>query len=855
MNQTQLSARLEAQLDAIEKLQMQPGNELLIAQLHQTYEAFQAFSRVQSDVCLIIDENGFYVDMYGDIELLHESDIIGKHLGDILPVDKLKKITDVIDDVLKSKAVHTFEFESIPKSLEFTDSLTFEFRAVALERYEVTDPDKKHVLFQGKNITESKKTQHILQEKEARLSLAALSNGIGVWDWNLLTQVVVWDDSMFELYKISKDITEDIFEVWKNSIYPDDFERVIDELQIAISGESPFDTEYRICHFDGEIIHVKAVAKVFTDENKNPIRMLGTNIDITEIKNTQEKLKLAANVFTYSSQTIMITDAKGQILEVNDSFTQMIGYERHEVLGKKPSILRSGRHSNDFYQAMWKQLLEKGYWRGEIWNCRKNGEIYPGTLTISSVCDESDNVINYVGLITDMSQVKDHQGQLEYMAYYDSLTDLPNRTLLSDRLVQAMANCQRYGKLLAVGFLDLDGFKEVNDQYGHEVGDQLLVVISRRMKEILRESDTLARLGGDEFVAVFTELHQVTECEVILNRLLNFVSRPVILPGSNIELQVTASIGVVIYPQDDADADLLIRHADQAMYIAKQEGKNRYHIFDTQQNRALQTQFDKLQRIRFALNNDEFELFYQPKVNMKTGIVVGVEALIRWFHPENGMIPPNDFLPAIENHPLSLELDEWVINSALKQIEIWQSSGLEISVSVNISAQQLQQSNFTERLQLILESYPNVSPNLLELEVLETIGMSDVNNASEIMNACMKLGVSFALDDFGTGYSSLTYLRRLPANLVKVDQSFVRNMLEDPDDLAIVESVIALAKSFKREVIAEGVESIEHGVALLQLGCVLAQGYGIARPMPAKALPEWTTIWRSDESWWNVAVH
>jgi len=855
MNQTQLSARLEVQLKAIEKLKMQPGNELLIAQLRQTYEAFQAFSRVQCDVCLIIDEDGFYVDMFGDIQLLHQTDVIGKHLSDILPDDKLEKITTVIDEVIESKQVYSFEFESIPRLPDYKNALTFEFRAVAIEHYLVTNPEKKHVLFQGRDITERKKTQSVIQENEARLSLAALSNGIGIWDWNLVTQAVVWDDSMYALYQIPTSITEDILDVWKKSIHPNDFERVIDELQAAIVGELPFDTEYRICGRDGEIIHIKAVAKVFKDSENQPLRMLGTNIDISEIKQTQEKLKLAANVFTYSGQTIVITDAEGKILEVNDSFTQMIGYERDEVIGKNPNILQSGRHSTDFYQVMWEQLLAEGYWRGEIWNCRKNGEVYPGTLTISSVCDESNKVVNYVGLITDMSQLKDHQGQLEYMAYYDSLTDLPNRTLLSDRLTQAMATCLRYKRLLAVAFLDLDGFKEVNDQYGHKIGDQLLVIISRRMKEILRGSDTLARLGGDEFVAVFTDFSQISECELILTRLLNFISRPVILPESNIEVQVSASIGVVIYPQDDADADLLIRHADQAMYIAKQEGKNRYHLFDTQQNRALQTQFDKLQRIKFALNNDEFVLYYQPKVNMQTGVVVGVEALIRWIHPEQGLIPPNDFLPVIENHPLSLELDEWVIDSALKQIETWQALGLDISVSVNISAQQLQQSNFIERLQLLLESHPTVSPHLLELEVLETIGMSDVNNAAEIMKACMKLGVSFALDDFGTGYSSLTYLRRLPANLVKVDQSFVRDMLEDPDDLAIVESVIALAKSFKREVIAEGVESIEHGVALLQLGCVLAQGYGIARPMPAKALSEWTTNWQSDASWWDVVVH
>ena len=472
-----------------------------------------------------------------------------------------------------------------------------------------------------------------------------------------------------------------------------------------------------------------------------------------------------------------------------------------------------------------------------------------GSGSVVEYDKDTHEPIRLCGTHQDITERKQSVEKLERIAHFDVLTNLPNRVLLADRLSQAMLHCSRHKKSLAVVFLDLDGFKAVNDAYGHNVGDKLLISLSSSMKEALREGDSLARIGGDEFVAVLTDLTTENDCLPILDRLLSAASEPVTI-GDKV-LNVSASVGFTIYPQDNVDTDQLIRHADQAMYVAKESGKNRYHLFDTAQDDAVKVQLESLEAIRGALDNQQFLLHYQPKVNMRTGTVTGVEALIRWQHPERGLLNPIEFLPAIENSPMNIEMGEWVIETALKQIGEWQVMGLSFPdcTSVNISAVQLQQPDFTDRLAALLAAHPDVEPRYLELEVLETSALDDVNNVSKIMNKCIALGVKFALDDFGTGYSSLTYLRRLPASLIKIDQSFVRDMLHDADDLAIVEGVIALAKSFKRNVIAEGVETIEHGSTLLQMGCELAQGYGIARPMPASDIPEWIREWKPDVKW------
>jgi diguanylate cyclase (GGDEF)-like protein/PAS domain S-box-containing protein len=465
----------------------------------------------------------------------------------------------------------------------------------------------------------------------------------------------------------------------------------------------------------------------------------------------------------------------------------------------------------------------------------------------SPLRNAADNILGSFAVVSDITPMKKHQSQLEHIAHYDALTGLPNRVLLADRLHQAIAQAGRRQTLMALVYLDLDGFKPINDNYGHDVGDELLVALSQRLKETLREGDTLARLGGDEFVVVLIDLTDVTECENVLSRMLVAVAEPVQIKDKF--LRVSASLGVTLFPRDDGDADTLLRHADQAMYIAKQAGKNRYHLFDVDHDVALKMRHESQELIRRALNQREFVLYFQPKVNMRTGKVIGAEALIRWQHPERGLLPPGEFLPVIEDDPISVELGDWVISAALTQMREWNAAGLNISVSVNVGARQLQQQNFVSRLSALLAAYPEVRAEQLELEILETSVLKDMAQVSELMHACRALGVGFALDDFGTGYSSLTYLKRLSADLLKIDQSFVRDMLDDPDDLAIVQGVVGLANAFHRKVLAEGMETGAHGVVLLRLGCELAQGYGIAKPMPADQFAGWLATWRPDAAW------
>ena len=590
------------------------------------------------------------------------------------------------------------------------------------------------------------------------------------------------------------------------------------------------------------------------DQTGKVVGLFGISRDITQQKLAEARLQLSASVFTHAREGIMITAADGTIIEVNDAFSRITGFSREETTGRNPRMLSSGRQDKAFYAVFWRDLLVKGYWYGEVWNRRKSGEFFAMMQTISAVRDDNGNIQQYVSLFSDITTLKEHENQLEHLAHYDALTRLPNRVLLSDRLQQAMAQAQRRGQQIAVAYLDLDGFKAINDNHGHEAGDQLLIALAARMRESLREVDTLSRLGGDEFVAVLPDLADVAASMPMLTRLLAAVAQPVPIAnlGSESLLQVSASIGVTFFPQaESVDADQLLRQADQAMYQAKLSGKNRFHVFDAQLDRSVRGHHESMERIRHALTASEFVLHFQPKVNMRTGALIGAEALIRWQHPQRGLLLPAAFLPVIEDHAMSIELGEWVIDSALKNRAIWHDAGLDIPVSVNISAHQLQQSDFVPRLRAILAEHPEVRPGDLELEVLETSALEDLVHVSEVILACQEIGVHFALDDFGTGYSSLTYLKRLPVAELKIDQSFVFGMLDDPDDLTILEGIIGLAGAFRRKIIAEGVETVEHGQMLLQLGCELAQGYGIARPMPSHELTAWAASWRPDASWMN----
>jgi diguanylate cyclase (GGDEF)-like protein len=433
---------------------------------------------------------------------------------------------------------------------------------------------------------------------------------------------------------------------------------------------------------------------------------------------------------------------------------------------------------------------------------------------------------------------------LQLSAYYDPLTELPNRILLSNQIQQAMTASLENDELVAIAFIDLDGFNVLNNRYGDSVGDQFLREISNQLKIALKDSDTLARIGGDEFVAVIDKLNEVEDSYATLSRLLDSASTELDINGHKIK--VTASIGVTFYPQSNSSPDQLLRQADQAMYKAKQLGKDRWHIFDIERDYAVKHKHEEIERLRLALKNEELVLFYQPKIDLRTKEIIGLEALIRWDHPEKGILPPIAFLPILELDILSIELGEWVIQSALKQLDNWRSTAMEMPISVNISPMQLQSHNFVSRLEKILEDFPLLNRKSLEFEILESSAFQDINIVSAAIKKCNRLGIAFSIDDFGAGYSSLTYLKRLPAEYLKIDQSFVRGMLVDTDDRTIIKGIIELAKAFNLKVIAEGVETPLHGEELLSLGCFLAQGYGIAKPMPAGDFPAWLECWKED---------
>ena len=545
----------------------------------------------------------------------------------------------------------------------------------------------------------------------------------------------------------------------------------------------------------------------------------------------------------------MITDADGLIVDVNAAFTRLTGYPREELIGRSPRLLDSGRQAPEFYAQMMAALQQADQWQGEVWDRRRNGEIFASMETISAVRDARGRITHYVTLMSDITAIKEQAQRLEHIAHYDALTALPNRVLLGDRLKHAMSMAPRHGRRIALVYLDLDGFKAVNDQQGHEAGDRLLVELAARLRQVLREGDTLARLGGDEFVAVLLDLPDVSTCHALLQRMLREIAQPFQL-GEGQSVQVSGSLGVSYFPQQEAvDADQLLRQADQAMYQAKLGGKNRFHEFDAEQAAQLRGQLETVAGLRLALAQGQLLLHYQPKVNLRSGAVIGVEALLRWQHPEQGLLAPGAFLGLVEDHPLICEIGDWVIEQALAQLAAWRGQGLQLELSVNISARQLQQPDFCVQVLAALQRHRVLRAQDLHLEVLETSALEDLVGVSRTMAEGSARGLRFSLDDFGTGYSSLTYLRRLPVAQLKIDQSFVRDMLDDADDLAILDGVIGLAAAFRREVIAEGVETAEHGAVLLQLGCELAQGFGIAAAMPAESLPDWVAAWQPPAAW------
>ncbi|MGD8914042.1 MAG: EAL domain-containing protein, partial [Candidatus Thiodiazotropha sp.] len=556
------------------------------------------------------------------------------------------------------------------------------------------------------------------------------------------------------------------------------------------------------------------------------------------LRENEERLRLAASVFATSQEGILISDAENRIIDINPAFTRLTGYTREETLGKNPGFLSAGNQDPEFYEAMWRSINTEGEWQGELWNRRKSGEVYPEQLSIVAVKDEQERLQHYVGAFTDISRLKQHEADLDRIAHYDMLTSIPNRRLLDDRLTHAIAYAKRHSKNLAVCYLDLDGFKPINDQFGHESGDRMLVEIARRLESMSRAEDTVARLGGDEFVLLWNDIGDESDCVRALERILNKVSEPMQLNGEPVS--ISASVGVTLFPDDEVDADSLLRHADHAMYTAKQLGKNRYQIFDTRLERQISARADLLSMVAHSLDKEEFELYYQPKVDYIKGRVVGVEALLRWNDPVLGLVNPTEFLPLIENDSLALRMGRWVMEQGVRQAKSWHDMGIQVPISINIFPRHLKYQTFIGDLRNAIGlHWPQLPKNRLLIEIVETTDLEKLEPIEQVIEECLDMGIGFSLDDFGTGYSSLVYLRRLSIEELKIDLSFVHDMLDDPDDEAIVVSVIGLGKAFGLRVVAEGVETTQQAQYLADLGCSIVQGYGMGHPMPAKSFQEW----------------
>ena len=573
------------------------------------------------------------------------------------------------------------------------------------------------------------------------------------------------------------------------------------------------------------------------DQNEAETCLLVNIIEIGDHIHLEEDLRLAATVFENSEEGIMIVDRDNIIQKVNFSFSAVTGYEEAEVIGKSPRILKSGTQSKTFYEAMWNTLKKEGHWQGEIWNRRKNGDLYAEWLSITCITDKLGRVTHYIGIFSDITQRKQDEKQIQHLAHFDTLTELPNRTLLNDRLKQALIQSTRYKQWLAVFFLDLDHFKTLNDTLGHFVGDLLMQEVTKRLIACVRESDTVARFGGDEFVIVLPDFDNEETARVnsaeIANKILAELSRAFDLSGN--KFVTSTSIGFSLFPKDGRSATELIKNADTAMYHAKAQGRNNVQYFsETMRKEALNRGILE-NELHKVIDGEEFIVFYQPIVDLqKEGRITSFEALVRWQHPSRGLLSPDEFIPIAEESSMIINLGKWVLKTACAQLKNWHDAGhADLRISVNLSARQFLQNDLISTINDILKE-TQLSANYLDLEITETVMMQNMNEVCTILKKLVRSGSTVTLDDFGTGYSSLTYLKKFPINRIKIDRYFIKDILTDPDDKMIVKSIIAIAKHMRLDIVAEGIENEAQKNYLIKQNCLFAQGYYFAKPLPAE---------------------
>ncbi|MCX5875969.1 MAG: EAL domain-containing protein [Deltaproteobacteria bacterium] len=668
---------------------------------------------------------------------------------------------------------------------------------------------------------------------EANLAKAQQIAQLGYWDWHILGNTLFWSDEVYRIFGLVPTAISPTYDEFLSYLHPDDRPRIEEAVGQSLASKAPYSIEHRVIRQDGTLRVVHEQGEVEFDASGQAVRMFGTTQDITLLKHSEQQLTLAARVFDNSIEGITVTDAFGVIQSVNRGFTHITGYAPEEAVGNKPSILKSDRHDAAFYQAMWQTLLATGRWEGEIWNRRKNGEVYPEWLNITAITDDFGQTSHHVAVFHDMSEIRGIEEKLHFQANHDALTSLPNRTLMLDRLAVAIGHAQSQKRLVAVLTLDLDNFKHVNDSLGHTVGDVLLQQVAERLKKCVAPDITVARLGGDDFAILIEQLASEQEAVRVAQTIIAAFAAPFNL--AVYETVVTISVGISFFPADGADADTLLKNAELAMYRAKEEGKNTYQMFTKAMNAQVVHRLSLENSLRKALDRKEFLVYYQPKVSLVTGRIVGMEALVRWRAADGRLISPLDFIPLAEETGLIIPIGELVLRQACLDTKGWlRDYNDRLALSVNLSPRQFMQQDLLATVTAIIAEtgFPS---DRLELEITESAVMAHEEAAIILLRKIKEMGVRLALDDFGTGYSSLQYLRKLPFDTLKMDRSFVIDLPEDQSSAAIAITILTLAKSLWMEVVAEGVETVEQLEFLRSHKCGEIQGFLFSPPVPAEA--------------------